>query len=289
MSEKSMAQVPPSRSTATADIRPAERPLLILLCYGATYFALRLAVDGTLERDEAEIVYLVQELHPGYGPQPPLYAWLQWLAFETFGLNWFGLLILKDVLLMGSYFCMARAAHPLVGPQAALAAAAALALSPQIGWEGPRIQTHSVLVVTLSCATLWCYVALLGKASLPRYAMLGLLCGLGLQAKYNYGFLLAGLVVASLLVPEHRRALWTRGMALAVGGGRADTAAARRLGRPASGCGVRRHTQQDAGRHAGWPLWRTRRAGDVERTAGGRRVRPAAARGAGRGRLAAAP
>ena len=218
MSEKSMAQVPPSRSTATADIRPAARPLLLLLCYGATYFVLRLAVDGTLERDEAEIVYLVQELRPGYGTQPPLYAWLQWLAFQVFGLNWFGLLVLKDALLMGSYFAMARAAQPLVGPRVALAAAAALALSPQIGWEGPRIQTHSVLVVTLSCATLWCYTALLGKASLARYATLGLLCGLGLQAKYNYGFLLAGLVVASLLVPEHRRALWTRGMALAVGG-----------------------------------------------------------------------
>jgi 4-amino-4-deoxy-L-arabinose transferase-like glycosyltransferase len=146
-----------------------------------------------------------------------LYAWLQWLAFQVFGLNWFGLLVLKDALLMGSYFAMARAAHPLVGLQAALAAAAALALSPQIGWAGPRIQTHSVLVVTLSCATLWSYTALLGKASLPRYAILGLLCGLGLQAKYNYGFLLAGLVAASLLVPEHRRALWSRGMVLAAG------------------------------------------------------------------------
>jgi 4-amino-4-deoxy-L-arabinose transferase-like glycosyltransferase len=222
MSEKFMAQAPPSRSTATADIHPAARPLLLLLSYGATYFVLRLAVGGTLERDEAEIVYLVQDLRLGYGTQPPLYAWLQWLVFEAFGLNWFGLLVLKDVLLMGSYFAMARAAHPLVGPHAALAAAAALALSPQIGWEGPRIQTHSVLVVTLSCATLWCYVALLGKVTLPRYAILGLLCGLGLQAKYNYGFLLSGLVVASLLVPEHRRALWTygiapRGIALAVG------------------------------------------------------------------------
>jgi 4-amino-4-deoxy-L-arabinose transferase-like glycosyltransferase len=219
MSEEPMTQATPSRPKAPSGIRPAPlpaRPLWLLLCYGAVYFVLRLAVGGTLERDEAEIVYLAQDLRPGYGPQPPLYAWLQWLAFRIFGLNWFGLLILKDALLMGSYFAMARAARPLVGPRAALAAAAALALFPQIGWEGPRIQTHSVLVVTLSCATLWCYVALLGKASLPRHAMLGLLCGLGLQAKYNYGFLLAGLAAASLLVPEHRRALWTRGIALTV-------------------------------------------------------------------------
>jgi hypothetical protein len=59
MSEKSMAQAPPSRSRTTAAIRPAPRPLLLLLCYGATYFVLRLAVGGTLGRDEAEIVYLV--------------------------------------------------------------------------------------------------------------------------------------------------------------------------------------------------------------------------------------
>jgi len=47
----------------------------------------------------------VQDLRPGYGPQPPLYAWLQWLAFQAFGLKqetgWFrlsaGAVSLQDI------------------------------------------------------------------------------------------------------------------------------------------------------------------------------------------------
>lgn len=186
------------------------RALLAVLAYAATYLVLRLGEHGGLERDEAEMVYLARDLRLGYGTQPPLYTWLQWLAFQAFGPDRFALTIVKALSLGALYVAMFRAALPWVGRGAAPAAAAALLLLPQIAWEAVRIQTHSVLMIALACGLLWAYAALLARPDRTRYAAFGLVAGLGLLAKYNFGILLAGVVGASLLVGEHRAVLWNR-------------------------------------------------------------------------------
>jgi hypothetical protein len=186
------------------------RPLLALLAYCLAYLAIRLAEHGTLERDEAEIVYLTQQLRLGYGTQPPLYAWLQWLSFEVFGIDRFGLIVLKDLAIAATCIGMFQTARPLIGQRGALAVTASLALFPQVAWEALRIQTHSVLMTALASATLWLYFALLRRPTLGRYLGFGVLCGLGIQTKYNYGVFLAGVLGASLLVRAHRERLWNR-------------------------------------------------------------------------------
>jgi 4-amino-4-deoxy-L-arabinose transferase-like glycosyltransferase len=192
------------------------RFLVAMAAYFLAHLVLRISVPGSLERDEAEIVYLTQQLRLGYGSQPPLYAWLQWMLFSVFGLNRFALVVLKDFLLVATYVGMYRTALPLVGVHGALAAAISLVLFPQIGWESLRDLTHSVLLTTLACGTLWCYFALLRTPSASRYALFGVLAGLGLQTKYNFVIFLTGLCCASLLVREHRQALWNRKVAIAV-------------------------------------------------------------------------
>src|SRR5438067_4588772 len=188
----------------------ALRPLLAVLAYFVAYLVLRLAEQGGLERDEAEIVYLARDLRLGYGTQPPLYNWVQWLAFQAFGLDRFALVIVKDLSLALTFVIMYCAARPLAGRNGARAAAAMLMLFPQVSWEALRTQTHSVIMTTLACALLWAYVGLLGRQSPARYAGFGLVAGLGLLAKYNFAMLLAAVAGASLLVPEHRRRLWNR-------------------------------------------------------------------------------
>jgi 4-amino-4-deoxy-L-arabinose transferase-like glycosyltransferase len=190
--------------------RLAHWPLLALLAWCLAFLAIRLAEHGTLERDEAEIVYLTQHLRLGYGTQPPLYAWLQWLAFQALGIDRFSLLLLKTLALAGTCVAMFQASRALLGRRGAVAATASLALFLQIGWEALRIQTHSVLLTAIAAATLWLYFALLRRPTLARYAWFGVLCGLGLQTKYNYGIFLACVFGASLLVRAHREVLWTR-------------------------------------------------------------------------------
>jgi 4-amino-4-deoxy-L-arabinose transferase-like glycosyltransferase len=217
MHDDSLAKLRPLGSASATSPETPEttagtdwRPLLALLAYCLAYLAIRLAEHGTLERDEAEIVYLTQQLRLGYGTQPPLYAWLQWLSFEVFGIDRFGLIVLKDLAIAATGIAMFQAARPLIGRRGALAVTASLALFPQVAWEALRIQTHSVLMTALASATLWLYFALLRRPTLGRYLGIGVLCGLGIQTKYNYGVFLAGVLGASLLVRAHRELLWNR-------------------------------------------------------------------------------
>ena len=214
MSDEHLAAAPKpldaQRASTLQRRADALRPLLAVLAYFIAYLVLRLAEQGGRERDEAEIVYLARDLRLGYGTQPPLYTWLQWLAFQAFGLDRFALVIVKDLSMVATFATLYCAARPLAGRNGALVASATLLLFPQIGWEALRTQTHSVLMTTLACTLLWSYVALLGKQSPARYACFGLVAGLGMLAKYNFGMLLAGVVGASLMVPEHRRLLWKR-------------------------------------------------------------------------------
>jgi hypothetical protein len=201
---------PAAGGTPAPQARLQDRPLLALVVWCLAFLAIRLAEHGTLERDEAEIVYLTQHLRLGYGTQPPLYAWLQWLVFQAFGIDRFSLLILKTAVLSATCIAMFQVSRTLLGRRGAVAATASLALFLQIGWEALRIQTHSVLLTAIAAATLWLYFALLQRPTLARYAGFGVLCGLGMQTKYNYGVFLACVLGASLLVRAHRKALWTR-------------------------------------------------------------------------------
>lgn len=193
---------------ASASTRSGNLFLLAVAAYFVLQIALRLSLSDSLDLDEAEQVLGFRQLALGYGTQPPLYAWLQWLMFSVFGVNLFSLAALKNLLLFGTYTCVFFLARPLVGAGGAVASSASLLLIPQIAWESQRDLTHSVLLACLASATLCCYFALLRKPSAARYALFGLLVGLGLQSKYNFTVFAAALVAASLLVAEHRRTLW---------------------------------------------------------------------------------
>src|SRR5690606_3921831 len=103
----------------------------------------------------AEQALVSQRLRLGYGTQPPLYSWLQWILFQVFGLNLFALSALKNLLLFSTYASLFFLARPLIGNGPAMAASASLLLFPQIAWESQRDLTHSVLLTALACATLW--------------------------------------------------------------------------------------------------------------------------------------
>jgi 4-amino-4-deoxy-L-arabinose transferase-like glycosyltransferase len=192
------------------DIRTGRHFLLVLAAYFLVQVVLRVTSAAVLDLDESEAVLSFQRLQPGYGSQPPLYFWLQWLMFSLFGINLFALSVLKNLLLLCIYVAMFYTARALIGIRGAIIVAGSLVLFPQLGWESQRDLTHSVLVTCIAALTLWCYVGLLRHPGKIRYALLGLLIGLGLQSKYNFAAFALGLAAASLLVREHRQAVWNR-------------------------------------------------------------------------------
>jgi len=201
---------------AADEQRAGMRFLLVLAIYFLLQVVLRVTSPAVLDLDEAEAILSFQHLQAGYGNQPPLYFWLQWLMFSAFGINLVALSVQKNLLLFCTYLAMFHTARLLIGMSAAIIAAASLILLPQLGWESQRDLTHSVLATCMAALTLWCYVGLLRHRSRWRHALFGLLVGLGLQSKYNFAVFALGLLAASLLVREHRRAVWTRDAWLAL-------------------------------------------------------------------------
>lgn len=200
---------------------PTRRADLLWLAGFAAYVlaqaALRLTIYGpALELDEAEAFWFARDLAPGYGAQPPLYFWLQWLFFRLFGEGVAALALLKAALLWSAAamgYALIRRAMP---PMAAGAAILALGLTPEISWEMQRALTHSVLVFTLSVAATLVTAALIARPTWAHHLLLGAVLGFGMLAKHNFALLIPPLAVAAASLPGARAALRPARLAVAL-------------------------------------------------------------------------
>ena len=69
---------------------------LVLGAYFALQVVLRIWIGTGLQLDEADLVMRAQEFRWGYGPQLPLFNWLQFLTFKLIGVNVAALAIAKN-------------------------------------------------------------------------------------------------------------------------------------------------------------------------------------------------
>ena len=189
-----------------------------LVVYFAIHVAIRTFISQSLELDESEQLVLTQKLALGYGPQPPLYTWVQHFFFSMFGVSVFSLALLKNLLLLGTYLFTYLNARSITGRvDCGILAAVSLLFIPSVAWESQRDLTHSVLVSAFSAATLFCFLNLRADRIIP-YLLFGACAALGTLSKYNYAFFLVGLVVAALSVPPYRATVlnWRMGLAASV-------------------------------------------------------------------------
>ena len=107
-------------------------PLYGLLAMALAHVAVRVAVSPALKWDEAEQMLWSQQLALGYGSQPPLYTWLQWLANQVFGPSVLALSALKHALLALSFALMYRAGRALLDERGAFWASASMLLLPPL-------------------------------------------------------------------------------------------------------------------------------------------------------------
>jgi 4-amino-4-deoxy-L-arabinose transferase-like glycosyltransferase len=187
--------------------------------YFLIHALIRIAQQGALEIDEAELLFYSQQFQLGYSNQPPLYTWLQWAVFKIFGVNHAGLAVLRNLLLYVLYVCMFRLARPLLGALAAAAVSASMLLIVPLGWEALIDRTHSTLATAIGAGALWTYYTLLERPGKLRMALLGALMGLGMLSKYNFIIFIVGMAAASLALPEHRKRIWTGDLWIAFAAG----------------------------------------------------------------------
>jgi len=209
----SAATTPLSRLISTPS-----RFLRLVALYFGVQIALRLITSPTADLDEGEQLVFTQVFQWGYGPQPPLYTWLQTVFFQVFGLSIFSLALMKNLLLFGAYYFTYDSALRITGEhRAGVTAALLLFLFPHIVWESQRDLTHTVLAATMAIVTLNVFLALHERPRLWKYLLLGACLGLGTLSNYNYAFLGLGLVCAGAVCKPWRRTVLDARMLLALG------------------------------------------------------------------------
>lgn len=158
-----------------------------------------------LDLDEAEQAFCSQALNIGYGPQPPLYSWLQWFVCIVFGRNVTALIVLKVCLLFGIFYLSVKTAfHITKSHLSALTALSSLLMMPQIFWESLRDLSHSILA-TVAVAGVWWTLIGKNRANFWQEGiLLGLWIGIGLLAKPNFIVFISSCFLVWMLHPKIR-------------------------------------------------------------------------------------
>ncbi|EEE38206.1 hypothetical protein RKLH11_2047 [Rhodobacteraceae bacterium KLH11] len=185
--------------------------------YFLLHIALRLASGGALGLDEAEILLDARQLDWGYGPQLPLYAWLQWAVFQITGPGILGLSVLKNGLLLATVCTLYLTIRTRQAPLMAGLAVLSLLTLYQFSWESQRALTHTVLAnlcSVLSFAVIW---RLIRAPSTGGYVLLGVVIAAGGLSKYNYAIALLAMVLAAVSDPETRKPFFSARLMLTVG------------------------------------------------------------------------
>ncbi len=175
--------------------------------YVAAQVIARVLTGPSLELDEAEALVFGQRLAWGYGPQPPLYFWLQWAFRQALGDTVLALAALKALLLGSILLLTFELMRRAVPTEAAGAATLSLSLLPQVVWESQRALTNSVLALALAVAAALLFLQLLERGRRRDHVAWGAVMGLAVLGKANAAVWVLGLVLAAALLPAWRSRL----------------------------------------------------------------------------------
>lgn len=191
-------------------------PILI-----AAYFIIqtlsRASFGSGLGLDEAEMMLTAQTLEWGYGPQPPLYSWIQHTGFALFGENIFALALVKNAFLCLTYLALYRLLRSHYDKHSAGLASLAVLLLPQIAWESQRALSHSVLSTAMVIITLAAFSRLNERRDIGSYLLFGTAIALGGLSKFNYLLMPVAILAAALTLPATRQSVLNPRLLLSFG------------------------------------------------------------------------
>lgn len=173
--------------------------------------------EGATPDISSEILF-TQEWRLGYGfANPPLHTWLLKLAQLAVGTSPATAYFLKAAFLwiLAAVLLVAGRAIGLSPAMAGLAALSIVGMR-YAAFDGLQNLTHSILVLPLCVLAVLGFIRLDRNGNLSSYLLLGVIAGLGLLAKYNFGLLMLGLIAAALFDPGLRARVLNWRFALAV-------------------------------------------------------------------------
>jgi len=183
----------------------------------ATYFVglwfLRLWLFPAGSADDAEQLFLAQSFELGYKPgQPPLYTWIVWLAEQAFGTSLGLVVAIKYVFLWATHVLAFELARRVTN-SAHWGAFAGLGVFGiyYLSWDSTINYSQTVLIAALAMAGVIAARAVVRRGTVAACIALGLIVGIGIANKYNFGLFGLALVGAVLLDAEGRRAFIGKG------------------------------------------------------------------------------
>lgn len=193
--------------TATAD--PQDRAitrwfLIVVTAYFTLQLVMRLIHGGAYELDEAEMSVMTPAYRWGYGPQLPLYNWLQLSLFQVFGRSLFALALLKNLFLWTIYVAVFVGLRFFVPARVAVVAPAALYLVPYMAFETQRATTHSTIMLFCGALTIAAFLWAAKSGRAVAFLALGIAMTCGGISKYNYWLIPAALFLAALVLGDWR-------------------------------------------------------------------------------------
>jgi len=188
---------------------PSARQLFVALAiYFAAHVIIRSLLSNSVDMDEGDQMVLTQKLSWGYGPQPPLYSWVQIGFFQVFGVGIFALALWKFILLFTTHaLTYVNVRFITRSHVCAVAGVASLFLFHQFAYESVRDLSHSVIATTFAAATLYLLMRLQLRKLISGYLLFGLCVGMGILGKYNFVMVAGSLVAAALTLPDYRRVI----------------------------------------------------------------------------------
>ncbi|MCF1709054.1 glycosyltransferase family 39 protein [Tabrizicola sp. J26] len=199
--------------------RVFDRPIFWILLFAVYAFvqgAIRHHYKTTLFGDDSELFLWARTLDWGYGVQPPLYAWGQWLVNRVFGESILSITVMRSVCLFGLYAAGYLMARRYASPRLAGFAALGLFLIPEIAQTFLRTRTHNLLVTAMVPLATLAFLDLCQRQRLGDYLRFGVLTALAILAKATGAIFLVALILAGLMRPESRQAVLTKRMGLAL-------------------------------------------------------------------------
>ncbi|TDS14452.1 dolichyl-phosphate-mannose-protein mannosyltransferase [Maribacter caenipelagi] len=160
---------------------------------------------SALELEDAEQAYYSQWLRWGYDDQPPLYTWLQFGFNSIFGVGKLPFSMLRGVLFASTLLLLYRFSGLRIkdADRSKLAVLALVLIPVYIDFTFRRLSHTSLLCLSV-VASYYCIQLLVQRKSISNYLALGLIIGVGMMSKYNYGFFLVTFILVSFWDRELR-------------------------------------------------------------------------------------
>lgn len=177
---------------------------------------LRMGYTG-VEPDDCDLLLYSQQLSLGYSEQPPLYSWLCEPIFRLFGVGIVAITLMKTAILIALTVSLYLAARLVTANERlATLAAGTVLIIPSLAWHSLAYLTHSNLLFICCLVTLIVALRIVRDGLTRDYLFLGLAVGAGSQSKYNYLWFVSALIAAGLTLPEVRRRILDRRIAVSI-------------------------------------------------------------------------